>query len=144
MLTRAISHLLFFVYFARYKLRTYKSRLANGSNSCRSRGSFLKFARRQLRRKFGMTEGERIERVTFRERCLAICPFLNKLFPRKQNVCLLCGAVERSDQEPHIKCATPGCVGLFCIQCFADLQNLCTICRLPIEYGDLSDISEEK
>ncbi|XP_071579908.1 DC-STAMP domain-containing protein 2 [Temnothorax nylanderi] len=110
----------------------------------RSRGSFLKFARRQLRRKFGMTEDERIERVTFRERCLAICPFLNKLFPRKQNVCLLCGAVERSDQEPHIKCATPGCVGLFCIQCFADLQNLCTICRSPIEYGDLSDISEEK
>ncbi|KYN04262.1 DC-STAMP domain-containing protein 2 [Cyphomyrmex costatus] len=110
----------------------------------RSRGSFLKFARRQLRRKFGMTEGERIERVTFRERCLAICPFLNKLFPRKQNVCLLCGSVERSDQEPHIKCVTPGCLGLFCIQCFADLQNLCTICRSPIEYGDLSDISEEQ
>ncbi|CAL1680219.1 unnamed protein product [Lasius platythorax] len=110
----------------------------------RSRGSFLKFARRQLRRKFGMTEGERIERVTFRERCLAICPFLNKLFPRKQNMCLLCGAVERSDQEPHIKCATPDCVGLFCIQCFADLQNLCTICRSPVEYGDLSDISEER
>ncbi|EFN71290.1 DC-STAMP domain-containing protein 2 [Camponotus floridanus] len=110
----------------------------------RSRGSFLKFARRQLRRKFGMNEDERIERVTFRERCLAICPFLNKLLPRKQNMCLLCGAVERSDQEPHIKCATPDCVGLFCIQCFADLQNLCTICRSPIDYGDLSDISEEK
>ncbi|XP_070524132.1 titin homolog isoform X2 [Cardiocondyla obscurior] len=112
--------------------------------SCRSRGSFLKFARRQLRRKFGMTGSETTERVTFRERCLAICPFLNKLFPRKQNVCLLCGAVERYDQEPHIKCATPDCVGLFCIQCFADLQNLCTICRSPVEYGDLSDISEEK
>ncbi|XP_067203088.1 trichohyalin-like isoform X1 [Linepithema humile] len=110
----------------------------------RSRGSFLKFARRQLRRKFGMTEGERIEKVTFRERCLAICPFLNKLFPRKQNMCLLCGAPERPDQEPHIKCATPGCVGLFCIRCFEDLQNLCTICRSPIEYGDLSDMSEER
>lgn len=115
-----------------------------GPNLCRSRGSFLKFARRQLRRKFGMIEGERIERVAFRERCLAICPFLNKLFPRKQNMCLLCGAVERPDQEPHIKCATPDCVGLFCVQCFADLQNLCTICRSPIEYGDLTDVSEEK
>ncbi|KAL6261589.1 hypothetical protein P5V15_006676 [Pogonomyrmex californicus] len=110
----------------------------------RSRGNFLKFARRQLRRKFGLADGEMIERVTFRERCLAICPFLNKLFPRKQNMCLLCGSVERPGQEPHIKCVTPGCVGLFCIQCFADLQNLCTICRSPIEYGDLSDISEEK
>ncbi|XP_014489319.1 PREDICTED: DC-STAMP domain-containing protein 2-like [Dinoponera quadriceps] len=107
----------------------------------RSRASFLKFARRQLRRKFGMTD-QRIEKVTFRERCLAMCPILNKLFPQRQNMCLLCGAVERS--EPHIKCSTPGCVGLFCTRCFVDLQNFCTICRSPIEYGDLSDISEER
>ncbi|EFN90000.1 DC-STAMP domain-containing protein 2 [Harpegnathos saltator] len=110
----------------------------------RSRGSFLKFARRQLRRKFSMDQDRRIERITFRERCLAICPFLNKLYPEKQNTCLLCGAVERFDQEPHIKCPTPGCIGLFCTRCFVDLQNLCTICRSPIEYGDLSDISEER
>ncbi|XP_076241492.1 DC-STAMP domain-containing protein 2-like [Calliopsis andreniformis] len=109
----------------------------------RSRGNFLKFARRQLRRKFGLANDEKIEEVTLRERLWATCPFLNIFFPLKRNVCLLCSAVERPD-NPHVKCSTPGCVGLFCTQCFADLQNICTICRSPIEYGDLSDISEEK
>ncbi|CAK9819578.1 DC-STAMP domain-containing protein 2, partial [Anthophora quadrimaculata] len=110
----------------------------------RSRGSFLKFARRQLRRKFGLAGDEKTEKVTFKERLWAICPFLNICFPMKQNMCLLCGAVERSDDNPHVKCPTPDCVGLFCTQCFADLQNTCTICRSPLEYGDLSDMSEEK
>ncbi|XP_076284740.1 uncharacterized protein LOC143211164 [Lasioglossum baleicum] len=110
----------------------------------RSRGNFLKFARRQLRRKFGLAGGEKIEKVTLQDRLWAVCPFLNILFPRKQKMCLLCGAVERSDVDPHIKCATPGCVGLYCPPCFADLQNICTICRSPVEYGDLSDLSEEK
>lgn len=112
-------------------------------NAIRSRGSFLKFARRQLRRKFGLN-GEQIDKVTFRERLWAVCPCLNILFPLKQKMCLLCGAVERPDDNSHIKCPTPGCIGLFCVQCFADLQNLCTICRSPIEYGDLTDMSEEK
>ncbi|XP_026673212.1 DC-STAMP domain-containing protein 2-like [Ceratina calcarata] len=110
----------------------------------RTRGSFLKFARRQLRRKFGLIKSEKTEKVTLKERLWAMFPFLNTLFPLKQNVCLLCGAVERSADNPHIRCPTPGCIGLFCAQCFADLQNLCTICRAPMEYGDLSDMSEEK
>ncbi|XP_046833011.1 DC-STAMP domain-containing protein 2-like [Vespa crabro] len=108
----------------------------------RSRGSFVKFARRQLRRKFGIN-GETIERVTFKQRFMAIFPFMNIFFPQKEQACLLCGAVQRDDNNPHIKCPTPGCVGLFCLQCFADLQNICTICRSPLEYGDLSDMSEE-
>ncbi|XP_033330167.2 uncharacterized protein LOC117222532 isoform X1 [Megalopta genalis] len=109
----------------------------------RSRGNFLKFARRQLRRKFGMAGDDKIEKVTLQDRLWAVCPFLNILFPRKQKMCLLCSAVERSDIDPHIKCPTPGCVGLFCPPCFADLQNICTICRSPVDYGDLSDLSEE-
>ncbi|XP_078033110.1 uncharacterized protein LOC144467953 [Augochlora pura] len=109
----------------------------------RSRGNFLKFARRQLRRKFGMAGADKIEKISLQDRLWAVCPCLNILFPRKQKTCLLCSAVERSDIDPHIKCPTPGCVGLFCPPCFADLQNICTICRSPIDYGDLSDLSEE-
>ncbi|XP_060823568.1 DC-STAMP domain-containing protein 2-like [Bombus pascuorum] len=108
----------------------------------RSRGNFLKFARRQLRRKFGLTEGEKIEKVTLKEKLWAMFPLLNIFFPLKQKACLLCGTVER-DEDPHVKCPTPGCIGLYCTQCFADLQNLCTICRSPMDYGDLSDMSEE-
>ncbi|XP_068981009.1 DC-STAMP domain-containing protein 2-like [Bombus flavifrons] len=109
----------------------------------RSRGNFLKFARRQLRRKFGLTEGEKMEKVTLKEKLWATFPLLNIFFPSKQKACLLCGTVER-DEDPHVKCPTPGCIGLYCTQCFTDLQNLCTICRSPMDYGDLSDMSEEK
>lgn len=103
----------------------------------------MKYARRQLRRKYGTAGDENIEHVTCKERIFAICPLLNKCFGHNQKMCLLCGAVEKDD-NPHVKCHTTDCVGLFCIECFADLANLCTICKAPIEYGDISDISEEK
>ncbi|KAJ8955683.1 hypothetical protein NQ318_008554 [Aromia moschata] len=62
-----------------------------------------------------------------------------------QTACLLCGQVFReSDNKKPIRCQTPGCPGTYCEQCFSDLQNLCTLCLSPIEYGDMSDISEEK
>ncbi|KAK0159238.1 hypothetical protein PV328_010144 [Microctonus aethiopoides] len=110
----------------------------------RLRGNFLKFARRQLRRKYGMTNDDNnIEKVTCKDRLLAFCPKLNICFSQKDKICLLCGSVEK-EHSPHIKCPNPTCIGLFCIECFADLQNICTICRTPMEYGDLSDISEEK
>ncbi|KAK0162528.1 hypothetical protein PV327_006301 [Microctonus hyperodae] len=111
----------------------------------RLRGNFLKFARRQLRRKYGMTdEDNNIEKVSCKERLLAICPKLNICFSQKNKICLLCGSIEEKEHSPHIKCPNPTCIGLFCVECFADLQNICTICRTPMEYGDLSDISEEK
>ncbi|CAH1169930.1 unnamed protein product, partial [Phaedon cochleariae] len=109
----------------------------------RSRSSFLKFARRQLRRKtFGSKD---IEKVTCKEflsahfRIFAVC------FDKPQIACLLCGTVFReNDRQKPIRCHTPGCAGIYCEQCFADLRNLCTVCLSPIEYGDLSDLSEEK
>uniref|UniRef100_A0A6P7GG43 Uncharacterized protein LOC114338663 n=1 Tax=Diabrotica virgifera virgifera TaxID=50390 RepID=A0A6P7GG43_DIAVI len=71
--------------------------------------------------------------------CLAIC------LDKPQKACLLCGKVFReSDAEKPIQCQTPECLGLYCAECFADLRNLCTVCLSPIEYGDLSDLSEER
>lgn len=110
----------------------------------RSRGYFLKFARRQLRRKFGIS-GPSIEKVSFKQRAIAICPILGRILGRDKVFCLLCGTAEQGgEQQPHVRCPTPSCIGLFCVQCFSDLQNMCTICKAPMEYGDLSDISEEK
>ncbi|XP_018570719.1 DC-STAMP domain-containing protein 2-like [Anoplophora glabripennis] len=119
----------------------------------RARNSFLKLARRQLRRKI-LGDGS-IAKITCKEylaanfkskittsvfRICALC-----LGEHLQQCCLLCGEVFReSDNKKPIKCHTPNCPGIYCEQCFADLQNLCTICLSPIEYGDLSDISEEK
>ncbi|XP_066587675.1 uncharacterized protein [Prorops nasuta] len=110
----------------------------------RSRGSFLKFARRQLRRKFGMAGGDRIEGVTVKQRLAACCPLLHRMFDDKLDRCLMCGMVQRPGEETHVKCVTPDCLGFYCLQCYADLGNLCTICKMPIEYGDLSDMSEER
>ncbi|XP_023246620.1 uncharacterized protein LOC106643472 [Copidosoma floridanum] len=116
----------------------------------RSRGSFLKFARRQLRRKLGTAfhaDVVGIEQVTLRERLRAVFPFLDKLLgpPRSGGrACVLCGQPERSSLAPHVACPTPGCAGLYCPQCFQDLGKLCTVCLSPLDYGDLTDISEEK
>lgn len=63
-----------------------------------------------------------------------------------EEMCLLCGDSFRNEEigKKMIKCANPECVGIYCLPCFKDLLNLCTICKSPIEYGDLSDISDEK
>ncbi|GJQ80646.1 hypothetical protein Trydic_g14422, partial [Trypoxylus dichotomus] len=114
----------------------------------RTRSSFLKFARRQLRRKF--TKDSSIAKITCKEYLAANLTARCKIFrlciePGKQTACLLCGEVFREDDPVRpIKCQTPGCPGVYCEHCFEDLQNLCTICLDPIQYGDLSDISEEK
>ncbi|XP_017783011.1 PREDICTED: DC-STAMP domain-containing protein 2-like [Nicrophorus vespilloides] len=116
------------------------------NNILRSRSSFLKFARRQLRRK--VKGDKRITKITCMEYLRAnlkcrICRWI--LGEGKQEACLLCGEVFREGVgKKPIKCQTPDCPGIYCEQCFADLQNLCTVCLDPIQYGDISDISEEK
>ncbi|KAL3288136.1 hypothetical protein HHI36_002584 [Cryptolaemus montrouzieri] len=112
----------------------------------RSRSSFLKFARRQLRRK--LLGSKDVTKVTCLEylRSKTSNPFfLFFLGSDKQQSCLLCGEVFRkSDSDKPIKCQRPGCTAMYCRQCFEDLENICTVCLSPIEYGDMSDISEER
>jgi hypothetical protein len=38
--------------------------------------------------------------------------------------------------------AKPG--GVYCYECYDDLNNMCTVCMNPIDYGDVSDMSEER
>lgn len=112
----------------------------------RSRGSFLKYVRRQLRRKFGKSKDGVIEKVSLMDRLRAKLPWLNViLWDSKQEMCILCGQVVRKgDKEQLIKCPTPNCCGQYCTSCYAELKNLCTICKQPTEYGDLSDESIER
>ncbi|XP_045470431.1 uncharacterized protein LOC123677756 isoform X3 [Harmonia axyridis] len=112
----------------------------------RSRSSFLKFARRQLRRK--LLGGKNITKVTCLEYLRSKTNNKFLLFflgSDSQQACLLCGDVFReSDKEKPIRCQRPGCTAMYCRQCFEDLENMCTVCQSPIEYGDLSDFSEER
>ena len=76
--------------------------------------------------------------------------FLNFSFPllamifgnKKESACILCGAVE-SKKTILKKCKTPDCPGKYCLNCYSKLENICTICQHPIDYGDITDISEE-
>ncbi|XP_030764756.1 uncharacterized protein LOC115888990 isoform X2 [Sitophilus oryzae] len=111
----------------------------------RSRATFLIFARRQLRRKFGKKGTDYIsckELLRSKLSCgiLRIC-----LGSDLQKTCLLCGDVYREgDDNKFFKCQTPDCPGFFCLECFKDLKNICPVCLSPIEYGDLDDADEEK
>ncbi|XP_073990974.1 uncharacterized protein isoform X2 [Rhodnius prolixus] len=113
----------------------------------RSRGSFIKFARRQLRRKFNKgvaAYGEGIEKVGLMDRLRALCPIMRRICPGStSNFCILCGT-PTSPNNPVINCPSPGCPGKYCGQCYTTLNQICTLCKSPIEYGDLSDVSEER
>ena len=32
---------------------------------------------------------------------------------------------------------------VYCKGCFAEMNNMCTACLKPIDYGDMSDVSQE-
>ncbi|KAL0277047.1 UNVERIFIED_CONTAM: hypothetical protein PYX00_004468 [Menopon gallinae] len=93
-----------------------------------TRINYVKFARRQLRRKYKDAD----EAKFFRPRFLVMKPRLK---------CLLCR--EDLKDVDYVKCPTIGCVGIYCKLCFQTLQ-LCSICKDPSYYGDYSDESQEK
>lgn len=55
--------------------------------------------------------------------------------------CLLC-KINLVGME-KVKCPTPNCIGLYCRSCYTTIK-FCSICLDPAEYGDMSDVSEEK
>ncbi|KAJ8715453.1 hypothetical protein PYW07_009935 [Mythimna separata] len=112
----------------------------------RTRGSFMKFARRKLHREYKYSSEVSL---TFRQWLTDHVPFqcvrsFVGLGPAQQH-CLLCGISSSRDADSRLtKCQTPGCPGVFCASCFSDIGELCTICLSPADYGDLSDVSLEK
>jgi hypothetical protein len=57
--------------------------------------------------------------------------------------CLLCGTQFYHEGE-MVLCDRLNCKGCYCKDCFAMLRQQCTLCLEPEEYGDLSEISQEK
>lgn len=110
----------------------------------RRRGGFVKFLRRKLRDK-SENEAES-KKVSVLQRLAAVSPRLGKIlrtFGLVQNTqhCLACG-ISETGEEDFIHCDNK-CNAAYCQECFADIQNVCTVCMNPVEYGDFSDISEE-
>ncbi|XP_038219769.1 uncharacterized protein LOC119838028 [Zerene cesonia] len=113
----------------------------------RTRGSFMKLARRKLHREYKYS-GE--ENLTFRHWVDSHipCNFLRRLLGTlpKEPHCLLCDTIDllKDPDTRLIRCETSSCPGIFCRCCFTDIGEMCTICMSPADYGDLSDISLEK
>ncbi|XP_014252846.1 DC-STAMP domain-containing protein 2-like isoform X2 [Cimex lectularius] len=114
--------------------------LYNHINSRRS--TFVKYTRRQLRKKYGLDY--KGDQMLFMDQLRYRCPIIAKLCGLKQpKACVVCGSVSKTSVEPLIQCETPNCVGVYCTQCYTELKKVCTICQSPINYGDISDMSEE-
>ncbi|XP_064471349.1 DC-STAMP domain-containing protein 2-like isoform X2 [Ornithodoros turicata] len=110
------------------------------------RTSWLTGLRRAIRRRFGDIEESREPGLY--DMLLARVPVLRKTLSilgiRRQH-CLACGVSGNIDDEENFKrCETPTCRAVYCNECFEELENLCTVCMNPAEYGDLSDVSEER
>ncbi|XP_064624473.1 DC-STAMP domain-containing protein 2-like [Lineus longissimus] len=114
----------------------------------RKRGGFLKFLRRRLRHKTGNEEG--LEEINCKDRCAANCcsccrcARLFKWFGYDKKFCFSCGQPGKPEDKKNFKhCAKTDCNAIYCLDCFTDLNNMCTVCMDPIDYGDFSDFSEE-
>lgn len=66
----------------------------------------------------------------------------NFIYKKKEMKCILC-QVSVSNEDGFKKCETAQCLGTFCFDCYSSLKY-CIICTHPAEYGDQTDLSEEK
>ncbi|XP_045539859.1 uncharacterized protein LOC106719048 [Papilio machaon] len=113
----------------------------------KSRGGFMKFARRKLHKEYKYLKKDELTFVEWLDSILP-CWWLRCLLgtvPKEPN-CLLCGSIEETNKldSKLVRCDTSKCPGVYCERCFNDLGQLCTICLNPEDYGDFSDVSLEK
>ncbi|XP_053954541.1 DC-STAMP domain-containing protein 2 [Anastrepha ludens] len=107
------------------------------------RMTFFKLMRRKARAKF--KNEPKSDPYTFLDWVRAktascfLCRFI--LGHRKSDTCILCGFPLKEDK---VECSNPGCKAVYCQSCFDESNKNCCICKRPVEYGDDSDISEEK
>ncbi|XP_054735681.1 DC-STAMP domain-containing protein 2 isoform X2 [Anastrepha obliqua] len=107
------------------------------------RMTFFKLMRRKARAKF--KNEPKSDPYTFLDWLRAktascfLCRFI--LGHRKSDTCILCGFPLKEDK---VECSNPGCQAVYCQSCFDESNKNCCICKRPVEYGDDSDISEEK
>ena len=105
--------------------------------------------RRRLREKYGTdklgkSEAEKsglIEYLATRYNLLRIIFTYFGYVEKKY--CICCGKPGFQDDYDTFKhCQTGGCTGVYCEDCFRDLNNVCEMCTHPIEY-DTSEADEE-
>ncbi|XP_055383719.1 DC-STAMP domain-containing protein 2 [Condylostylus longicornis] len=107
------------------------------------RSCFIKIARRQARSKILKNgEGMEFSCMDWIRAKTNQWYIFRKIFGEGKNLyCVLCASF-LTDQNA-VKCETPQCKGVYCSECYRESENICCLCKSPIEYGDASDVSEE-
>ncbi|XP_055538451.1 DC-STAMP domain-containing protein 2 [Wyeomyia smithii] len=107
------------------------------------RETFVKIARRQLAFGRKLTTEEVISWMDVirakTNRCWICRKILGESGVRR---CILCSTKLIGDDM--VSCLRPGCIGVFCYECFLELQNVCSICSEPMALSDASDDSFER
>lgn len=106
--------------------------------------NFVKFARHKMQQiYFGEDTKTCIELLRAKAKGSWIC---RMIFGTNNNLlCMLCSRFSKSGYD-LVTCETEGCLATYCTECFNDLNGTCSLCQhqQPIDYSDVSDISEEK
>ncbi|XP_075218100.1 uncharacterized protein LOC142322890 [Lycorma delicatula] len=110
------------------------------------RKTFVTDARRFLRRKFSLSiRPYKRQPHRFIKFFFSRLPLLGNIIIKRfidNEACFICGDFACYDNH-MVHCPNENCGGTFCSSCFENLGFICTICKHPAEYGDLSDVSEE-
>ncbi|XP_012678297.2 DC-STAMP domain-containing protein 2 [Clupea harengus] len=54
--------------------------------------------------------------------------------------CMACGKVLEGEDDPNTHtCSTPKCKGLYCLQCFKSMDNICAVCMRPLTFQEDSE-----
>ncbi|XP_019644806.1 PREDICTED: DC-STAMP domain-containing protein 2-like [Branchiostoma belcheri] len=73
------------------------------------------------------------------ERLLKMCGWKGKKF------CISCAKPgEQEDKKKFKHCENAGCKGIFCLDCWIQINNTCTLCMRPVDYSDVAYVSEER
>ncbi|XP_078578063.1 DC-STAMP domain-containing protein 2-like isoform X3 [Branchiostoma floridae x Branchiostoma japonicum] len=72
------------------------------------------------------------------ERLLKMCGWKGKKF------CISCAKPGKQEDKKKFKhCENAGCKGIFCLACWVQINNTCTLCMRPVDYSDAAYVSEE-
>ncbi|XP_043071420.1 DC-STAMP domain-containing protein 2 [Drosophila grimshawi] len=125
-----------------YPERAFERALYLHQRILKERDSFLKSARRRARAVFRYQQANSPNSCLswlIAKLCWCYCCLCLMEGPRG-DVCILCA--KRLSSSSRIRCDTEGCQGLYCEVCYSKSKNNCCLCKRPIDYGDVSDISE--
>ncbi|XP_014773461.1 DC-STAMP domain-containing protein 2 [Octopus bimaculoides] len=116
------------------------------SNLLVQRGSLEKFLRRKMRLDYRSSMDAK--NISWKGKLAARCPPVRRLLEIlgfEIKYCLGCSADGKISDRVNFKhCENESCKAVYCLDCYYDIHNTCTVCMKPIDYADLSDVSDER